>query len=75
MPHSPALDRFLAAMEYPALRDDLVREAVRDGLGPDDRAVLENLPEQSFSAAWQVRYALARRSIAEAFAPREPVPA
>ncbi|MBO9624981.1 MAG: DUF2795 domain-containing protein [Microbacterium sp.] len=73
MPHSPALDRFLAGMEYPALRDDLLREAVREGLPADDRALLESLPEQSYSAAWQVRFRLARRTLAEALAPREPV--
>ena len=73
MSHSPALDRFLAGMEYPALRDDLLREAARDGLGPEERALLESLPEQSYSAAWHVRYRLARQSLADAFAPREPV--
>ncbi|WP_217180936.1 DUF2795 domain-containing protein [Streptomyces sp. AC495_CC817] len=75
MPSSPALERFLADMEYPAQRDDLLREAARDGLPADDRAVLESLPEQSYSAAWHVRYRLARQSLAEALSPREPVTA
>jgi hypothetical protein len=66
---SPALDRFLRGMEYPATRDDLLREAARDGLGPDDRAALAQLPEQSFSAAWHIRYHLTRRTLAEEFAP------
>ncbi len=73
MPHSSALDRFLAGMEYPALRDDLLREAAREGLDADDRAQLESLPEQTYGAAWHVRYRLARQSLADAFAPREPV--
>lgn len=68
MPLSSTLDRFLSAMEYPATRDDLLREAARDGLDADDRAVLRELPEQSFSAAWHIRYRLARRRIADAFA-------
>ncbi|WP_314426984.1 DUF2795 domain-containing protein [uncultured Microbacterium sp.] len=66
---SPALDRFLRGMEYPATRDDLLREAARDGLGGDDRAVLAQLPEQSFSAAWHIRYHLARRGLIEELAP------
>ncbi len=70
MPTSPALDRFLAEMEYPATKDDLLREAARDGLGPDDRALLADLPEQSYSAGWSIRYRLARRSLEEALAPR-----
>lgn len=32
MSPSPALRRFLAEMEFPATKDDLLREAVRDGL-------------------------------------------
>ena len=70
MPTSPALDRFLSEMEYPATKDDLLREAARDGLGPDDRALLADLPEQSYSAGWSIRYRLARRSLEEALTPR-----
>ena len=66
---SSALDRFLRDMEYPATRDDLLREAARDGLGSDDRAVLAQLPDQSFSAAWHIRYHLTRRALAEEFSP------
>lgn len=51
MTPSTALDRFLANMEYPATRDDLLREARREGVAPDDRDLLSTLPEQSFSAA------------------------
>ncbi|WP_311258441.1 DUF2795 domain-containing protein [Microbacterium sp. WCS2018Hpa-9] len=69
MHNSAALDRFLRGMEYPATRDDLLREAARDGLGPDDRAVLAQLPEQSFSAAWHIRYHVARHALAEEFSP------
>ena len=69
MRNSAALDRFLGGMEYPATRDDLLREAARDGLGSDDRAVLARLPEQSFSAAWHIRYHLARHALAEEFSP------
>ncbi|AZH79857.1 MULTISPECIES: DUF2795 domain-containing protein [Microbacterium] len=66
---TPTLDRFLAGMEYPATRDDLLREAAREGLGPDDRALLADLPEQSYSAAWHIRYRLARRSFVEGLSP------
>ena len=66
---SSALDRFLRGMEYPATRDDLLREAARDGLGHDDRAALAQLPEQSFSAAWHIRYHLTRRVLTEELAP------
>lgn len=73
MPISSTLDRFLSDMEYPATRDDLLREAARDGLEADDRAMLRELPEQSFSAAWHIRYRLARRRIADALAPADPM--
>lgn len=69
MPTSPSLDRFLRSMEYPATRDDLLREAARDGLPADDRAALAALPEQSYSAAWSIRYRLARRTLADALTP------
>lgn len=72
---TPTLDRFLSDMEYPATRDDLLREAVRDGLAPDDRAALGELPDQSFSAAWHIRHRLARRRFADAFATAQPVAA
>lgn len=75
MPLTPSLDRFLAGMEYPATRDDLLREAARSGLGADDRSALSALPEQSYSAAWHIRYRLARRqTVADALAPAEPLP-
>ncbi|MBT2483586.1 MULTISPECIES: DUF2795 domain-containing protein [unclassified Microbacterium] len=73
MPLSPALHRFLADMEYPATRDDLLREAARDGLSREDRALLSELPEQSYSAAWHIRYRLASPSFADVFAPSSPV--
>lgn len=66
MPLSPALDRFLADMEYPATRDDLVREAARDGLDAADRTALGELPDQSYSAGWYVRARLARRALMDA---------
>ncbi|CAI7677616.1 unnamed protein product, partial [Penicillium discolor] len=66
---SPTLDRFLAEMEYPATRDDLLREAAREGLPNHDRAALHDLPEQSFSAAWLIRYRLARNALADALTP------
>ncbi|MFS0894256.1 DUF2795 domain-containing protein [Microbacterium sp. 179-I 3D3 NHS] len=75
MPLSTSLDRFLAGMEYPATRDDLLREALRDGLGIDDRAMLADLPDQSFSAAWHIRARLARRALEEALAPASVVAA
>lgn len=61
-----SLDVFLADMEYPATKDDLLREAVRDGLSPSDRALLEDLPDQNFGARWHIRYFLARTSLADA---------
>lgn len=72
---SPTLDRFLADMEYPATRDDLLREAARDGLSADERETLASLPEQSYSAAWHIRCRLARRTLQEALTPARPVAA
>ncbi len=59
MAPSPTLDRFLAGMEYPATRDDLLREAARDGLPPSDVRALAALADQSYGARWMVRRALA----------------
>ncbi|MEV7619736.1 DUF2795 domain-containing protein [Microbacterium sp. NPDC089321] len=56
---STSLQRFLAGMEFPATRDDLVREAVRDGLDSDDIRMLMQLDHDSYDARWQVRLALA----------------
>lgn len=72
---SATLDRFLASMEYPATKDDLLREAARDGLSAADRAALEALPEQSFSARWHIRYHLAHRKVADAMSGRSLVSA
>lgn len=72
---SPELDRFLLQMEYPATRDDLLREARRDGLRGEDLARLADLPDQSFSAAWRIRYRIARGSLADTLTTREPIPA
>lgn len=60
------MSRFLADMEYPATKDDLLREAMRDGLGPADVALLEDLPEQSYSAGWHIRYRLGSRALSDA---------
>lgn len=63
------MSQFLAGMEYPATRDDLVRESIREGLGTADVALLEGLPEQNYSAGWHVRYRLGARALSDAFAP------
>ena len=55
---SMSLQRFLAGMEFPATKDDLVREAVRDGLDSDDIRMLMQLDHDSYDARWQVRLAL-----------------
>lgn len=67
---SPTLDTFLAGMEYPATRDDLLREAARDGLPADDRRLLEALPDQSFGARWHIRYHFAQGALADALSGR-----
>ena len=59
---STSLERFLAEMEYPATKDDLLREATRDGLPFGERLLLQELPEQSYSAAWHIRFTLNRQS-------------
>jgi hypothetical protein len=69
---TPEMSRFLGGMEYPATKDDLLREAMRDGLGPADVALLEDLPEQSYNAAWNIRYRLGSRALSDAFSAAEP---
>jgi len=64
-----SLDRFLAEMEYPATRDDLLREATRDGLPAEDRALLQDLPEQNYGAAWHLRLKLASLSLSDTLTP------
>lgn len=58
MSPSPALRRFLTEMEFPATKDDLLREAARDGLDSADIAALEQLRGYSYSARWQILTAL-----------------
>lgn len=68
MSPSPALRRFLAEMEFPATKDDLVREAIRDGLDRNDIAAIEQLRGYSYSARWQILTALRLpRSSADSF--------
>jgi len=69
---TPEMNQFLAGMEYPATRDDLLREANRDGLGAADIALLEDLPEQSYSAGWHIKYRLGARALSGAFTSVEP---
>jgi hypothetical protein len=64
-----SLDRFLAEMEYPATRDDLLREATRDGLPAEDRALLQDLPEQNYGAAWHLRLKLGSLSLSDTLTP------
>ncbi|MGB3374208.1 MAG: DUF2795 domain-containing protein [Microbacterium sp.] len=52
------LERFIDDMEYPATKDDLVREASRDGLADDDLAALRALPEGRYDARCRLRDAL-----------------
>jgi hypothetical protein len=66
---SRSLDRFLTEMEYPATRDDLLREAARDGIGAEDYMLLQKLPEQNYGAAWQLRMKLTQRPLADATTP------
>jgi len=54
------LSRFLSAMEYPAEKNDLIREAGREGLDATDIALLESLEDRSYDSPWQIRVALAR---------------
>lgn len=58
-PSSSALQCFLAGMEYPATDDDLVREALRDGLDVADVDVLRALPHGSYAACRHVLMSLA----------------
>ena len=55
---SPAIEHFLAQMEYPASKDDLLREAARVGLGPDDVSILRALRDGNYSACREVLAAL-----------------
>ncbi|MGX1933788.1 DUF2795 domain-containing protein [Microbacterium resistens] len=59
---SPSLNRFLAEMEYPAEKDDLVREARREDLPMTDLLVVQGLPERSYDSWWQIRRAIGEGS-------------
>jgi len=51
---SPEMSLFLGSMDYPAHRDDLVREARRDGLAPHDLARLAEITPRSYSGRMDV---------------------
>ncbi len=57
---SDQLNAFLRDMEFPATKDDLLREAGRDGVTPEDRGALAALPDESFTTRWQIKRLLAR---------------
>ena len=52
---SAELSVFLHDMEFPATKDDLLREAARDGVASVDVDLLQSLPDQSYSGGWHVR--------------------
>lgn len=53
------LKDFLAKMEYPATKDDLLREGIRSNLPQDDLQRLESLPEHSYYGSWPITSELA----------------
>ena len=55
---SSDLELFLKGMEFPATRDDLVREASHDGVGADDLLALDTLPDVTYDSRSRVRHAL-----------------
>ena len=55
---SAALQHFLSEMEYPATKDDLLREARREMLGPDEQWALQQLDPGGYSARREVICAL-----------------
>lgn len=59
---SPRLNAFLRDMEFPATKDDLVREAERDGLSLKDQAVIRDLPAHNFNARWEIGYLVEGRA-------------
>lgn len=54
-------DRFLRDMEYPATRDDLVREGATEGLSWSALRRLSDLPERSYASAHDVRTEMAKQ--------------
>ncbi|WP_172978265.1 DUF2795 domain-containing protein [Microbacterium sp. SYP-A9085] len=56
------LTRFLAEMEYPATKDDLLREGIRADLPWHDLHRLERLPDGGYPSAWLVRHELSTTS-------------
>jgi hypothetical protein len=44
------LQKYLAGMDYPASKDDVVRRAAENGADDDVRSTLEQLPDDSFDS-------------------------
>ncbi len=44
------LQKYLAGMDYPASKDDVVRRAAENGADDDVRSTLEQLPDVSFDS-------------------------
>lgn len=51
---STDLGQFLKTMDYPAHQSDLVREAVREGLAPDEVSRLRRIAPRSYSGRFDV---------------------
>ncbi|MBM3715839.1 MAG: DUF2795 domain-containing protein [Actinobacteria bacterium] len=49
------MDAFLRTMEYPCTKDDLLREAEREGLTGRALALLRDLQDRAFHGALDVR--------------------
>lgn len=52
------IQKFLKGVDYPASKNDLLRNAEREGADEDVRAMLERLPDEEYESPADVSQAL-----------------
>jgi hypothetical protein len=54
------IQKFLKGVDYPASKNDLLKNAEREGADEDARATLERLPDQEYESPADVSEALGK---------------
>jgi hypothetical protein len=54
------IQKFLKGVDYPASKNDLLKNAEREGADEDARAALERLPDQEYDSPADVSEALGK---------------
>lgn len=71
--NSTQVQKVLDGMEYPATKDDVLKQAMENGADKDTITFLESLPEQTYNSLADVSDAIDEMKIEEDETEKEPV--